>query len=95
MFKKEKITIDEREFDIKPFGSLDCEINPEDNINEAILLQPKNYLVMNRDTKNYVKVKCKGISFKKDFCKYEDGSLLSKDPTKFFDEMLTKKVCVV
>lgn len=50
---------------------------------------------MNRDTKNYIKVKCKGISFKKDFCKYEDGSLLSKDPTRFFDDMLTNKVCVV
>ena len=65
------------QFDIKPFGSLDCEINPLDNINEAILLQPKNYLVMNRNTNNLVKVKCKGISFKGNYCKYDDGTLLS------------------
>ena len=38
MFKKQPIEIDGKTYMIKPFGSLDCEINSDDNINEAILL---------------------------------------------------------
>lgn len=55
---------------IKPFGTLDCEIDPKKNINEAILLQPKSYLIMNRADNILEKIRCKGITFKSDFCSY-------------------------
>lgn len=88
LFRLEPITIDEKIYMIKPFGTLDCEIKPEDNINEAILLQPKSYLIMNRATNNLVKYKTKGISFESDSCTYIDDKPLKSDPIRFFDEML-------
>ena len=70
LFRKEPIIIDKFVFMVKPFGTLDCEIDPKKNINEAILLQPKSYLIMNRADNILEKVRCKGITFKSDFCSY-------------------------
>lgn len=56
------------EYEIKPFGSLDCEL--KENANEAILMRPKCYFVGNREEKYVAKLKCKGVSFKGDSCKY-------------------------
>lgn len=61
-------------YKIKPFGTLDCEMKEFDSegnwvgADEAYLLAPKNYMVCNKQTNYYPKVKCKGVSFKGSYC---------------------------
>ena len=51
---------------------------------------------MNRETNNLVKVKCKGISFKSNGCKYVDTlETLKSDPVRFFDTLLKEKTIKV
>jgi hypothetical protein len=74
LFRKEEIEIDEKMYEIKPFGTLDCEMKTFDEKNEwvgcdeAYLLAPKNYMVCNKKENYYPKLKCKGVSFKGKYC---------------------------
>lgn len=75
LFAKESIELDGRRFEIKPFGTLDCEMKEFNDkgewigCNEAYLLAPKNYMVFNASTGYAPKLKCKGVSFKGSYCK--------------------------
>jgi hypothetical protein len=70
LFQTTPMDIDGNSYNIKDFGTLDCEFDRKKNANEAILLQPKNYLVGNRETAYFPKIKCKGVTFKSDACRY-------------------------
>ncbi len=75
LFAKETINLDGKDYEIKPFGTLDCEMKEFNDrgewigCDEAYLLAPKNYLVFNRSNGYMPKLKCKGVSFKGSYCK--------------------------
>lgn len=78
---------------VKGFGTLDSEL---ENHNEAILIAPKNYLVCNREKKLCKKIKCKGVSFVGDSCRYQlDNVLLKDDIYRLFDDLLATGKCEV
>ena len=49
---------------------------------ECILVQAKNYCVINRSIGFFPKLKAKGITFKGDFCRYVDPSKIPEELTK-------------
>lgn len=93
LFVKEAMEIDGQIHMIKQFGTLDCELPRF--IQEAILIAPKNYLVGDRWIGGCPKLKCKGVSFKGDTCRYSEENmgydqmqLLSENAFRLFDSLL-------
>lgn len=74
LFAKGIINLDGKDYEIKPFGTLDCEMKEFNDkgqwigCDEAYLLAAKNYMVLNRSTGYMPKLKCKGVSFKGNYC---------------------------
>lgn len=76
LFKKETVELEGKTCELLPFGSLECELPEYDKegknwigCDEAVLIAPKNYLVCNKSLNIFPKIKCKGVSFKGDYCK--------------------------
>ena len=74
LFEKQPMMIDCVEYQVKPYGTLDTELH---DIDEAILIAPKCYALINRKGKeSNNKYRCKGVSFFGDSCRYSDGETL-------------------
>jgi hypothetical protein len=82
---QESIVVDEKNFMVKKFGTLDVEVDENSGVTEAYVIEAKTYSLYKSDGNAY-KLRAKGVSFS-DKCLYEDGVSMKSVPKRYYSEL--------